>query len=87
MIYSHPGVLEPAVVGRGRPVYGEVPVAFVSCRTGEETGLAGLLEQLRKSLAKYRLPAEIVNVTELPKNPVGKIDKPALRRRLAEPAG
>jgi long-chain acyl-CoA synthetase len=66
VIYSHPGVLEPAVVGRARPVYGEVPVAFVSCRTGEETGLAGLLEHLRKSVAKYRLPAEIVNITELP---------------------
>jgi long-chain acyl-CoA synthetase len=34
-------------------------------------------------LAKYKLPADLLTVPAIPKNPVGKIDKPALRRQLA----
>jgi long-chain acyl-CoA synthetase len=81
-IYTHPAVRETAVVGRPDPVYGEVPVAFVSVRDDADLTADDLLSHLRALLAKYKLPAEIVTVSELPKNPVGKIDKPDLRRRL-----
>lgn len=81
-IYTHPAVREAAVVGRPDPLYGEVPVAFVSVRDDAEITGDDLLSHLRGSLAKYKLPAEIVPVGELPKNPVGKIDKPELRRRF-----
>jgi long-chain acyl-CoA synthetase len=82
VIYSHPAVLEAAVVGRPDPVYGEIPVAFVSFRADADVTADELQQRLQKSLAKYKLP-EIVLVTDIPKNPVGKIDKPALRRRFA----
>ncbi|BBZ14090.1 class I adenylate-forming enzyme family protein [Mycobacterium branderi] len=82
VIYTHPDVREAAVVGRPDPVYGEVPVAFVTLRDGAEVTPDGLLAHIRQSLAKYKLPAQIVIVDELPKNPVGKIDKPELRRRF-----
>ncbi|OHU99491.1 class I adenylate-forming enzyme family protein [Mycobacterium talmoniae] len=81
-IYTHPDVREAAVVGRPDPVYGEVPVAFVFFRDGADTTPDTLREHLTKSLAKYKLPTEIIAVAGLPKNPVGKIDKPALRRRF-----
>ena len=58
VIYTHPGVLEAAVVGRADPVYGEVPVAFVSLREGADVTADELLAHLKKSLAKYKLPAE-----------------------------
>jgi acyl-CoA synthetase (AMP-forming)/AMP-acid ligase II len=85
--YAHPAVREAAVVGRPDPVYGEVPMAFVVF--DPDTGDVGatpndLLAHLAESLAKYKLPAEIVTVAELPKNPVGKIHKPVLRERLAK---
>ncbi|MDV7243439.1 MULTISPECIES: class I adenylate-forming enzyme family protein [Rhodococcus] len=83
-IYTHPQVLEAAVVGRAHPVFGEVPVAFVSYRDGAEISAEQMLDHLRKSLAKFKLPAEIVSLDEVPKNPVGKIDKPTLRTRLTE---
>ena len=35
-------------------------------------------------LAKYKRPADITILDDLPKNPVGKIDKPALRRLPAD---
>ena len=36
------------------------------------------------SLSKYKLPVEITIMDDLPKNAVGKIDKPELRKRLVE---
>ena len=59
VIYTHPGVLEAAVVGRPHPVYGEVPMAFVSLRDGAAATADELLAHLTKSLAKYKLPTEI----------------------------
>jgi non-ribosomal peptide synthetase component E (peptide arylation enzyme) len=35
-------------------------------------------------LSKYKLPVEITIMADLPKNAVGKIDKPTLRKRLVE---
>jgi acyl-CoA synthetase (AMP-forming)/AMP-acid ligase II len=82
-LYTHPDVVEAAVVGRSHPVYGEVPVAFVSLRTDSHRSIELLQQHLERLLARYKLPDEIVAVEVIPKNPVGKIDKPTLRRRLA----
>ncbi|WP_433731258.1 class I adenylate-forming enzyme family protein [Nocardia sp. CA-129566] len=80
-IYTHPQVLEAAVIGRAHPVYGEVPIAFVSYRDGAAIEPEQLLDLLRETLAGYKLPELIVTVEEIPKNPVGKIDKRTLRAR------
>lgn len=83
-IYTHPQVLEAAVIGRPHPVYGEVPIAYVSYRDGAAVEPEQMLELLRKSLAPYKLPELIVTVDEIPKNAVGKIDKRILRGRAVE---
>jgi long-chain acyl-CoA synthetase len=83
VLYNLPEIVEAAVVGRPHPVYGEVPVAFLAIREGADVTTEKVQEHLRQSLAKYKLPAEIVVVDELPKNPVGKFDKPKLRRHFA----
>ena len=41
-------------------------------------------EHLSESLSKYKLPVEITIMNDLPKNAVGKIDKPTLRKRPVE---
>lgn len=81
VLYTHPGVREAAVVGRPDPVYGQVPVAFVTSRSEADLSADVLAAHLAQSLAKYKRP-ELILVDEIPKNPVGKIDKPALRRRF-----
>ncbi|MEU1545541.1 AMP-binding protein [Nocardia sp. NPDC005745] len=83
-IYTHPQVLEAAVIGRPHPVYGEVPIAYVSYRDGATVEPEQMLELLRKSLAAYKIPELIVTVDEIPKNAVGKIDKRILRGRAVE---
>ncbi|WP_316759632.1 class I adenylate-forming enzyme family protein [Streptomyces herbicida] len=86
---DHPDVREAAVVGAAEPRLGEVPVAFVALRAGASATAADLLDHCRARLARYKMPAEIVLVDGLPRNPVGKTDKPALRARTSAvtPAG
>jgi acyl-CoA synthetase (AMP-forming)/AMP-acid ligase II len=77
-----PGVLEAAVVGRPDAVLGESPVAYVSLYPGARLTDEDLLEQCRRQLTRVKVPERIEIVDALPKNPVGKTDKPALRRSL-----
>ncbi|WP_068400128.1 class I adenylate-forming enzyme family protein [Kribbia dieselivorans] len=81
------GVLEAAVVGRPDQVLGEVPVAFVSLYPGATVTEAELIDHCTRHLTRVKVPEQIHLVDALPKNPVGKIDKPNLRRSVAEPVG
>jgi acyl-CoA synthetase (AMP-forming)/AMP-acid ligase II len=79
VLHAHPGVLDAAVVGASHEVYGEVPVAFVAPYPGVELDVEQLLQICRDHLTKVKVPVAVHVLTELPKNPVGKTDKPALR--------
>jgi long-chain acyl-CoA synthetase len=86
VIYQHPAVLEAAVVGRAHEIYGEVPVGYVSLRDATSAAavtVEDLLAHCRANLSSYKVPVELTVLPTLPKNSVGKIDKPALRRALA----
>ncbi|NLU75776.1 long-chain fatty acid--CoA ligase [Streptomyces sp. HNM0575] len=85
-LHAHPAVLEAAVVGAPDPVLGEVPVAVVALYPEARATAEELAAHCRERLAKVKIPARITLVDALPKNPVGKIDKPALRGQPA-PAG
>jgi acyl-CoA synthetase (AMP-forming)/AMP-acid ligase II len=84
VVHQLPQIAEAAVVGRAHAVYGEEPVLFVSLHPGKSIGIDQIRNHLSDSLSKYKLPVEITILGDLPKNPVGKIDKPSLRQRLAE---
>jgi long-chain acyl-CoA synthetase len=77
-----PGVLDVAVVGRPDAVLGEVPVAFVVPYPDVELNEELLIDHCRRHLAKTKVPIAVELLDALPRNPVGKIDKPALRRSL-----
>lgn len=79
-LYAHDDVLEAAVVGAPDAVLGEIPVAFVSLRADAAATASDLDAHVRGILASFKCPATITIVDEVPKNPVGKIDKPALRQ-------
>jgi acyl-CoA synthetase (AMP-forming)/AMP-acid ligase II len=77
------GVLDAAVVGRPHEIFGEVPVAYVQAYPGSSLDVESLAAHCRRNLAKVKVPEAITLVDDLPKNPVGKPDKPALRRMAA----
>ena len=76
-------VLEVAVVGRPHEVLGEVPVAHVVMYPGATTTAEDVLAHCRDRLTRVKVPVDVVVTEALPKNPVGKIDKPTLRRMVA----
>jgi acyl-CoA synthetase (AMP-forming)/AMP-acid ligase II len=76
-------VLDAAVVGRPHEILGEVPVAYIQAYPGAVLDVDSLVAHCRRNLAKVKVPELITLVEELPKNPVGKPDKPALRRLAA----
>jgi long-chain acyl-CoA synthetase len=83
VVYQLPEIAEAAVVGRANPIYGEEPVLFVSLNSGADISSDRIHEHLCESLSKFKRPVEISIVDDLPKNAVGKIDKPALRKSIA----
>ena len=86
VLYSHPAVLEAAVVGRPHAVLGEEPVAFVALEPRPPTVDEELVELCPTSLGRYKVPRDVVVLDALPKNAVGKIAKPELRILLRSTA-
>ncbi|MCW6004331.1 AMP-binding protein [Micromonospora sp. CPCC 205371] len=78
-IEDHPAVSLVAVIGVPDPRWGEVGHAFVVLRA---PATAAELERFARSrLANYKVPKVFWLETDLPKLPVGKVDKTELRRR------
>lgn len=79
-LIAHEAVVEVAVVGRPDQVLGERVCAVVVPSRGARVDEDELRDYARRSLADYKLPAEVIVVNELPRNATGKI----LKRTLAE---
>jgi acyl-CoA synthetase (AMP-forming)/AMP-acid ligase II len=79
VLARHGAVLEAAVIGVPHEIYGEVPVAYVVTYPDARVTVDELLAHCRDQLTKVKIPTAIRIVPALPKNAVGKTDKPALR--------
>ncbi len=85
-LYTHPAVIEAAVVGVPDSYRGEALVAFVVCRPPQPSDEA-LREHLAGRLVRYKIPGTIRLVGALPKTVVGKTDKTRLRSEARDTAG
>ena len=72
------GVAESAVVGLPHPDLGEAVTAFIVESTAHSVPEAALEETLRH-LARFKHPKRYLVVEELPRNPMGKVQKSVLR--------
>lgn len=86
VLFRHPNVSEAAVVGVPDDYRGEVLVAYVVAE-GAPVADDDLMNYLAKHLVKYKWPAQIVWVDQLPKTPVGKVDKKRIREMAAQVPG
>ena len=86
LLAAAPAIAEVAVVGRADARWGEVPVAVV-VRADPGLDEAGVLALLEHRLARYKRPRAVVFVAALPRNAMGKVEKPALRDLVAAPTG
>ncbi|MEY8753586.1 fatty acid--CoA ligase family protein [Peribacillus frigoritolerans] len=83
VLYAHPEVVEAAAIGVPDPNQGEVVKCFVvkknNALTEEE-----LLAHCMEHLAKYKVPAKIEFLDELPKNATGKILRRSLKNHVLQ---
>ncbi|GAB2651010.1 class I adenylate-forming enzyme family protein [Prescottella soli] len=85
LLLEHPAVSDVAVVGYDDVVLGEKCCAVVVPVPGEEVALDDLVGFLRaKDVASFKLPEKLVTVDELPRNPVGKLQRRELRVEIAQ---
>ncbi|TAM62417.1 long-chain fatty acid--CoA ligase [bacterium] len=81
-IDAFPGVKESAVVPLREAARGEVPLAFVAPLPGVRVDVEALLTHLRERIASFKVPREVRFLESLPRNAMGKLDKPTLRRMI-----
>jgi fatty-acyl-CoA synthase len=79
LLATHPAILEAAVIGVPDAEWGETLRAFVVLREGKQLTEADVVEFCREGLADYKRPRKVTFMTELPRNPTGKILKRELR--------
>eukprot|EP00253_Pinus_taeda_P000382 PITA_00382 len=87
VLYSHPMIVEAAVVARPDPFWGETPCAFVSTRGAPSNPNvsrvrvteADMISFCRERLPHYMVPKTVVFMESLPKTSTGKTQKYVLR--------
>jgi malonyl-CoA/methylmalonyl-CoA synthetase len=79
---THPDIKECAVVGVADPVWGERVCAVLVVRGNAGWDLDAFRQWGKARLASYKVPKEVMVLTELPKNAMGKVSKPDLKERL-----
>jgi len=77
-LLEHPDVAEAAAAGVRDDIYGEVPLGFVTARPGRALAAEAVLDHCRRTLAAFKVPAAVLVVEAIPKNPNGKVDRAAL---------
>lgn len=85
VVLQHPNVLDAAVIGvELENGAGEIPRVYVVLRPDTKLEPAELKTFAGQSLAKYKLPEEILFVERIPKNSTGKILRRILRAEGAK---
>lgn len=79
VLNQHAAVKDSAVIGMNDESRGEVALAFVELKDGEQTDEATLRAFCRDKIAQFKVPREIRFLEALPRNATGKI----VRRRLS----
>ena len=78
---THPAVSDVGVIGVPDQVRGQIAKAFVVLKPGQTATREELIEYCKDKIAKYKLPREVVFVSELPRTPTGKLLRRVLRER------
>ncbi|MFC4799991.1 class I adenylate-forming enzyme family protein [Neobacillus sp. GCM10023253] len=79
VLYNHPKVHEAAVVGVPDAIFGEVVKAVIVTKDQEVIDPQEIRDFVAERLANYKIPKLVEFVSELPRNPAGKVLKNALK--------
>jgi feruloyl-CoA synthase len=79
VLYSHPSVLEAAVIGLPDPIWGEKITAVVVAKKAKELSEEDVIRFCRENLAQFKVPKKVIFMDHLPKTGSAKIYKYKLR--------
>jgi len=80
ILYSHPAVLEAAVIGIPDSIWGEAIKAVVVLKPGVNATEHEIINYCKNHIAGYKVPKSIDFVSELPKTGSGKIYKNEIKK-------
>lgn len=85
-VSKHPSILDAKLIAMPDPIYGEKGCVYVILQPGATVPtvpeLAAFL--VEQGLAKFKCPERIEVVDAFPVTRVGKVDKPAMKKHIAE---
>ncbi len=76
---EQPGVLESAVIGVPHADFGETVLGLIVPEHGASLDLEAIGEACKASLARFKHPRKLIEVEDLPRNTMGKVQKNVLR--------
>ncbi len=82
VLHKHPAVANVAVVAMPHEKWGETPCAFIEIADGKNSSQDELRDWCRQNLAGFKVPSDF-RFESIPKTSTGKIQKYALRKRIA----
>ena len=82
VIYSHPDILEAAVIGVPDPQWGEALKAVIVLKPGGKLDGVELLSFCKERLSAYKVPKSVDFVESLPHTEVGKVNKVQVREMI-----
>ncbi len=80
VLRTHDAINECAVVGIEDEEWGERVCACVVCCEGAKLKLESLRDWAKELLAQYKVPSRLLVVNELPRNAMGKVQKPGVTK-------
>ncbi|PVX85654.1 AMP-binding protein [Paraburkholderia unamae] len=85
-VSQHPAVADAKLVAMPDPFYGEKGCIFIIPRPGMQAPDVQALGRflVERGLARFKCPERVVEVEAFPLTRVGKVDKPAMKRHIAD---
>jgi fatty-acyl-CoA synthase len=83
VLYTHPKILEAAVIGLPDPVWGEKVHAVVAPKPGQQLTEEEVANYCKSRIASFKKPKSVEFVDRLPRSPAGKVLKMVLREKWA----
>jgi long-chain acyl-CoA synthetase len=82
VLYTHPAILEAAIIGIPDDHWGEIVKALIVLKKGAKVSAEEIIFHCKTNLASYKKPRSVEFLDSFPKTPLGKIDKRKLRERF-----